>query len=129
MTPAAASDTGAIQINIVDGTRKPVGPKQDSLVRILDGSHKQVIAPWVTGPSILVKELPYHDNLDDRYTVFVHSKGYEDAAIYPVQLKQGGTVEANLMVLPKDPVFHFRPWAAMQGVDAHLLQLLTTGRT
>jgi len=24
MTPAAASNTGAIQINIVDGTRKPV---------------------------------------------------------------------------------------------------------
>lgn len=127
MTPAAAPNTGAIQINIVDGTRKPVGAKQESLVRILDGRKQQVIAPWVTGPSIRVTDLPYHDNLDDRFTVFVNSKGHEDAAIYPVQLKQGGTVTADLMVLPKNPKFHFRPWAAMQSADPQLLQLLTNG--
>jgi hypothetical protein len=127
MTPAVASSTGAIRINIVDGTRKPLGAKQDSLIRILDGRHQQVIAPWVTGPSIRVPDLPYRDNLDDRYTVFVHSKGYEDAAIYPVQLKQGGTVDTNLMVLRDKPLFHFRPWPDMQSIDPQLLQLLTNG--
>ena len=129
MMPAIAPNTGAIQINIVDGTRKPVGAEQDSLLRILDGRHQQVIAPWVKGPSIHVTDLPFHDNLDDRYTVFVHSKGHEDAAIYPVQLKRGGTVEADLMVLPNDPEFHFQPWADMQKADPQLLQLLTNGAT
>jgi len=127
MTPAAASDTGAIRINIVDGTRKPLGPKQDSLIRILDGRHQQVRAPWLTGSSGIVPDLEYHDNLDDRYTVFVHSKDHEDAAIYPVQLKQGGIVDADLMVLRDKPLFHFRPWPDMQFVDPQLLQLLTNG--
>jgi hypothetical protein len=119
MTPAAASSTGAIQINIVDGTRKPVAAKTGFPAPNLDGRHQQVIAPWVTGPSIHVADLPYHDNLDDRYTVFVYSKGHEDAAIYPVQLNRA-VPGGELMALPKNPKLHFRPWAAMQGVDKHL---------
>jgi hypothetical protein len=127
MMPATAPNTGSIQINIIDGTRQPIAADQDSLVRILDGSHKQVVAQWVTGPSIRVTGLEYHDNLDDLCTVFVYSKGYQDAAIYPVRLKQGQTVDANLMLIPKDCRFHFRPWDDIQSVDPGILQLLTNG--
>src|SRR5689334_2846195 len=127
MMPAKAPGTGAIQINIVDGTRRPIDPKHDLLLRILDGRRQQVASPWVNGPSIRVTDLPFHDNLDDRYTVFVHSKGYNDGAVFPVNLKQGSTVVTNIMLLPNDGEFHFRKWADMQSVDARLRQLLTNG--
>ena len=127
MMAGVAIETGAIQVNIVDGRRLPLAATQDSLLRILDGRNQQIIAPWVTGASIRVTDLPYHNNLFDRYTVICHSKGYEDAGIYPVHLKQGGTVNADLMVLPKDGAFHFRPWAEMQTGDPRILQLLTNG--
>ncbi len=127
MMPSLAPATGAIQINIVDGTRQPISQGRDSLLRILDGRHQQILAPWVNGPSVHVTDLPYHDNPDDRYTVFVHSKGYRDGAVYPVPLKQGGTVQANVMLLPDDGAFHFRKWADLQGADRRILQLLTNG--
>src|SRR6476619_2329655 len=127
MMPAEAPQTGAIQINIVDGTRQAIAADRDLLLRILDGRHQQIVAPWVSGPRIRVTDLPYHDNLDDRYTVFVHSKGYGDGAVYPVLLKRGATVDTNIMLLPDDGEFHFRKWTDLQGADARLLQLVTNG--
>jgi hypothetical protein len=127
MVPATAPDTGAIRIRIVDGTRRPLPGGTDTLVRILDGRHVQVRSHWITQSSVLEKDLPFHDNPDDRYTVFAHSKGYEDAAIFPVRLKEGGEVPADLMVLPNDPLFHFQPWDAVQSGDPRIAQLLTNG--
>ena len=127
MMPALAPDTGAIQVNIVDGSRQPLAADRDSLLRVLDGRHQQIIAPWVTGPSVHVTDLPYHDNPDDDYTVFVHSKGYNDGAVFPVPLKEGQTVTANVMLLPNDGEFHFQPWADIQSVDPRILQLLING--
>jgi hypothetical protein len=127
MMPALAPGKGAIQVKIVDGTRQPIPSGQDSLLRILDGRKQQIIAPWVTGSSVRVTDLPYHDSPDDNYTVFVHSKGFNDGAVFPVPLKEGATVNANVMLLPGDGAFHFRKWADLQSADARILKLLTNG--
>jgi hypothetical protein len=127
MMPALAPQTGAIQINIVDGARQPFPAGKDVLLRVLDGRHQQIVAQWVTGSSVHVTELPYHDNPDDNYTVFVHSKGYNDGAVFPVPLKERQTVDANVMLLPSDGEFHFRPWSDMQDLDPTVLQLLKNG--
>lgn len=127
MTPALAPNTGAIQVNIVDGTRQPFAAGRDSLLRILDGRHQQALSTWVSGPSIRVRDLTFHNSPDDNYTVFVHSKGYNDGAIYPVPLRERATVEANIMLIPGNGEFHFRRWADMQTGDPRILQLLTNG--
>ena len=127
MMPALAPQTGAIQINIVDGTRQPFAADKDVLLRVLDGRRQQIVARWVTGSSVHVTGLPFHDNLDDNYTVFVHSKGYNDGAVFPVALRERQTVTANVMLSPDDGEFHFRPWSDMQSVDSRILQLLTNG--
>jgi hypothetical protein len=129
MMPALAPQTGAILINIVDGTRQPFPADKDILLRVLDGRHQQILAQWVNGSSVHVTDLPYHDNPDDNYTVFAHSKGYNDGAVFPVPLKERQTVNANVMLVPGDGEFHFRPWADMQSVDARILQLLKNGVT
>jgi len=128
MMPAPAPDTGVIRINIVDGTRQPLAANKDSLVRILNGRKQQIAAPWITG-STKSFAVPFNDNLDDRYTVFVHSKGYNDGAIYPVIVSRGGIIDANIMLLPGDGEFHFRNWADVQKIDPRIRQLLTNGAT
>jgi hypothetical protein len=127
MMPKVEAGTGAILVRIVDGRRKSFAASRDSLLRILDGRKQQVVAPWVKGGAINVTGLPYHDNLDDRYTVFVHSKGYTDGAVFPVQLKERASVDANVMLLPEDGAFHFKKWADLKNTDARLMQLLTNG--
>jgi hypothetical protein len=127
MMPKVAPGTGAIQLRIVDGRRRALTASRDSLLRILDGRKQQVLAPWIKGSSVTITDLPYHDNLDDRYTVFVHSKGYTDGAIYPVQIKERGVVDANVMLLPADGEFHFKKWTDLKNTDARLMQLLTNG--
>jgi hypothetical protein len=127
MMPKVAAGTGAIRLKIVDGRRRALPANRDSLLRILDGRKQQILAPWVKGSSVAVTDLPYHDNLDDRYTVFVHSKGYTDGAVFPVQLKERATVDANVMLLPEDGEFHFRKFPDLKNVDPKLTQLLTNG--
>jgi hypothetical protein len=79
----AAQATGSIRLNVVDGTRQAVSDGLEFLVRILDGSKRQVASKFVKGPTSSIVGLPYHDNFDDWYTIIVHADGYQDTGIYP----------------------------------------------
>lgn len=118
--------TGSIRLNIVDGTRNPIPATTTLLLRILDGSKRQVATKWVQGPTIPILGLPFHDNPDDWYTIIIHADGYEDAGLYPVRLRGGHLIDAYAMLLPKDGVFHFLPVASIQA-DPRLYQFIANG--
>jgi len=93
--------TGTIRLNVVDGTRRSISDDLEFLVRILDGSKRQVASKFVKGPTIPIMGLPYHDNFDDWYTIIVHADGYQDAGIYPVRLLSGRLIDAYAMLIPQ----------------------------
>lgn len=124
MTPG--QPTGSIRLNVVDGTRRPVKGGLQFLVRVLNGSKKQVAAQFVQGPVVPIVGLPYYDNLDDWYTIIVHADGYQDAGVYPVRLKVGTLLDACVMLVPNDAAFHFPPIESIQP-DPMLYQLLANG--
>src|SRR5690242_8375119 len=115
--------TGSIRLNVADGTRQPIKENLQFLLRVLNGSKKQVAAKFVQGPVVPIVGLPYHDNLDDWYTIIVHADGYQDAGVYPVKLKVGTLLDAYVMLVPNDAAFHFPPIETIQA-DPALYQLL-----
>lgn len=117
---------GSIRLNVVDGTRQPVSNELQSLVRVLDGSKRQVATKWVKGPVIPILGLPYHDYFDDWYTIIVHSDGYQDTGIYPVKLMSGRLIDAYVMLIPNDGNFRFRPFDVIR-TDPKLCQLISNG--
>jgi hypothetical protein len=99
--------TGAIQINIYDGTRQRLQSTQEVLVRVIDGNQKEVVVKFLKGGSIRVENLEFHDNFGDRYTVLVSSKGFKQAGYFPVKLRRGDTVPVDLMLLPNNYRLNF----------------------
>jgi hypothetical protein len=97
------------------------------LLRILDGRKRQVKVHSTRSSLVAFKDLPFHDNPDDNYTVFAACSGFKDSAVFPVPLKNGAMVDANLMLIPSAGAFHFRKWNDMQSADQGLLQLLING--
>ena len=126
MTPAAAASTGTIRLNIVNGSREPVPDDLSMLVRVLDGSKRQVATKFVNGSVVPILGLPFHDNADDWYTIVVHADGYEDAGIFPVRLQLGRLLDAWVMLVPKSGNFHFPPIETIQA-DKLLYPLLANG--
>lgn len=121
-----SDETGAIRLDIVNGSREPVPDNLELLLRVLDGRKQQVISKWVKGGDISITGLPYHASPVDWYTVIVHADGYQDAAIYPVRLAAGTQVEADLMIIPNDASFEFQPIRTIQA-DPKLYQLIANG--
>jgi hypothetical protein len=118
--------TGTIRLNVVDGTRKSISDDLEFLVRILDGSKRQVASKFVKGPTIPIMGLPYHDNSDDWYTIIVHADGYQDAGIYPVRLMSGRLIDAYVMLIRNDGNFRFGPIDAIRN-DPRLYPLISNG--
>jgi hypothetical protein len=118
--------TGTIRLNVVDGTRKSISDDLEFLVRILDGSKRQVASKFVKGPTIPIMGLPYHDNSDDWYTIIVHADGYQDAGIFPVRLMSGRLIDAYVMLIPHDGSFRFRPFDEIKR-DSLLYPLIANG--
>src|SRR3954451_8219817 len=105
-TRSSAEPTSQIRLRLFDGTRQPIAPNRKYLVRILDGRQHELIAKDFKGPEKLF-DVPFHDNLDDRYCVLVSAKDCADVGFYPVVIAQGASVIVDLMLIPKSAEFNF----------------------
>lgn len=128
MTPEPAKEAGSIMLSIVDGARQALPDGTSILVRVTDGRKRAICSPWVEHSTVHLPGLPWHGDNDDLYTLFVHAKGYDDAAVYPVRLQRGTLVNAALMLVRENGGFHFQPLASWQG-DQRLFQLIANGAT
>ncbi len=94
-------------MRLFNGERQPIAQDCSYLLRILDGSHEQVYSQDLKGMAGVRVAVPLHDNLDDRYTVLVSSKGCADAGFYPVIVTAAGDAVVDLMIVRKPAVFDF----------------------
>jgi hypothetical protein len=106
--------TGQIQLNVVNGRRKPFDKKAELLVTARDGTQKTAIRRFVDGSETIDPfELEVNDNLADRYTVLVSTKGHTDGGFTPVTIKAGHTEPLDLMLVPRTMDFQFEPVAKL----------------
>jgi hypothetical protein len=123
-----AEAVGTIHVSIVDGRRRPLPKSKRVLLRILDGRRRELRCCWLNGCEIDVPDLPFHDNLDDRYTVIVHADGYKDSGIYPVRIAAGKTVGASIMLIPDDAAFHFQTYRTLKTRAPRIARLIDEDR-
>lgn len=101
-----AAPSGVITLRLFDGGRRPFAAGRKYLVRILDGSQRELLARDFSKPEMAF-EVPVHDNLDDRYTVLVSASHVRDAGFHPVLVKRDVRVAVDLMLIPKPHAFDF----------------------
>lgn len=75
----AAPCASTLQINVFDGTRRPLASATSVLYRVIDGNQRQVLAIEKKVPSLTVTGLTFFDNFGDNYTAIVFSDGYHQA--------------------------------------------------
>ena len=119
--------TASLMVNVFDGTRQPVSSAVDLLVRLIDGDRNTVSDRTLKGPNIHFTRLPFHDNLQDNYTVLVWAKDHVQAGLTPVRVSPQVAQSVDLMLLPKDAGFNFHAatWSALEQTHPRLVELLS----
>lgn len=100
------AQSSSLQVNVFDGRRQLLSPATNVLYRVIDGNQKQLHAENHKTPSLSLN-LPFYNNLGDRYTVIVSASGYRQAGFSPVKLSPALATELDLMLIPNDPHFNF----------------------
>ena len=115
-------------VRVFNGARQPIDPGVNLLITLRDGFQNQVFRDYRKGPTIEF-DLPFHNNLQDNYTVIVSAKGYRDAGFTPVKVSQTIQQVVDLMLIPKKIKFNFTgaAWATLQGSHPQLYALLSQG--
>src|SRR5437870_13685916 len=86
-------------IRVFNGARKPIDPSVNLLITLRDGFQNQVFRDYKKGSPIEFG-VPFHNNLQDNYTVIVSAKGYRDAGFTPVKVSQTVQQVVDLMLIP-----------------------------
>jgi len=95
-----------LRLRIFDGSRKAFAEPADFLVTITDGNRTQHVRDYFKSNDKTF-DLPFFDNLGDRYTVVVWAQGYKQAGFVPVILSDAYDKILDIMLVPDDPGFNF----------------------
>ena len=131
-TSQNGDETGSILINIVDGTRQPLGQGIPWSATIRDGRPPD---QWKTlnidgsGPAELVKGLNYFNNFFDNYTVLLSANHYENTGWRPVAISPAKPTIVDLMLLPKDGRLNFSgaTWDSVRSLRPRFAEILSAG--
>jgi hypothetical protein len=128
------SQSGSIQIRLVDGSRNPIPATTQWFVTIHDGRSPddwRKIDINGTGPAVLVTDLHYFNNLFDAYTVLVNAKGHQMAGWFPVHIAPSRPVTVDLMLLEKNAHLNFSgaSWDQLNSLRPRFAQILSIGST
>jgi hypothetical protein len=104
--PGAAARACSITVNIFDGTRQPIAATTNVLYTLIDGNQKIVYRDF-NRMSSFSREVPYHANFGDSYSVIAFADGYEQAGFFPVKAAPNAPQHVDLMLLPKNASFNF----------------------
>jgi hypothetical protein len=117
-----------INLNLFDGTRKPLAANTEVLIRIIDGNQKQLFADFRKGASLQFN-VPFYGNFGDQYTVIVSADRYVQAGFQPVKLTPALPRTVDLMLLPKDGDYNFfdAKWTVLGETHPVLRNLLAHG--
>ena len=116
-------DTGRIQLQVVDGRRKPFDKETRLLITARDGLQNTVVRRFVNGSSIELTDLPVRGNVADRYTVLISTKDHADGGFTPLTITTGSAQSLELMLVPRTKDFVFDSFGQL-GTRPDLLSLL-----
>ena len=113
--PSVSSRTCSIAVNVFDGTRQRIPATTNVLYTLIDGNQKIVFRDFERGPRFQ-REVPFHDNFGDIYSVIAFADGYDQSGFHPVKAAPNAPQEVDLMLLHKDASFNFSgaQWADIQ---------------
>jgi len=125
----ARPDRCSIRVQVFDGTRQLFATGIRLLIRIRDGTQKELVSDFYKKPSILFEGLPFYNNLGDNYAALVSADGYDQAGFYPVHVSPTLIQPVDLMLLPKRRRYNFESvqWINLGESDPKLVEILTAG--
>jgi hypothetical protein len=117
--------TSRLTVYVYDGTRRLLTGRP-ILFYIRDGFGRMLVQQkeFPSGQSF---DVPFHDNLGDNHTVVVHADGYGTTGFMPVHCAPELPQRLDLMLLPDNPGFTFRPWDEIAASQPLIYGLLTHG--
>ena len=120
--------TATILINLYDGTRQLLPASANVLLRIIDGDQRSVFADFVKGPTIRAT-VPFHDNLQDMYTVLASADGYIQTGFHPVNVSPKIIRTVFLMLLPRRTRWDFSQaqWDVLKKTHPEYIKLFMQG--
>jgi hypothetical protein len=95
-----------LQLRIFDGTRQLFSAPAKFLVTITDGNRTRQIRDYYEANDITF-DLPFFDNLGDKYTVVVWAEGWKQAGFAPVILSDEYMKTVDIMLISDEPGFSF----------------------
>ncbi len=113
--------TGKIVVALYDGSRAPVAPAFNSLLRILDGDRQTVLTKDIAGGVFAVQDILPFGNARDNYAVLASAPGYSQAGFFPVKVKAGVAQTVPLMLVKTDASYAFDKWKSLPDSVAKLL--------
>ena len=95
-----------LRLRAFDGTRRLFSATVPFLITITDGNRTQHIRNYYQANDITF-DLPFFNNLGDRYSVVVWAKGYKQAGFAPVVLSDHYLKTIDIMLVADSPGFSF----------------------
>ncbi len=120
--------TAPLMVRVFNGAREVMPEGLRILYRCIDGNHKQQLSRFSQKP-VLRTEVPFSDNLADRYTVIVSAKDHLQTGFTPILVQPGVVQFADLMLLPRNNTFSFSRarWDKLSETHPHLIEILSQG--
>lgn len=122
------ADTAQLTLNVFDGTRRLIDDSLNLLITIRDGAQQQYFRDYLKGPSVNFN-VPFNNNLADRYAVIVYADNHVQAGFFPVQVSKNHPTVLDLMLLPKHADFDFTEasWANLEANHNLIFSMLSSG--
>jgi hypothetical protein len=120
-------DTSALKVNVFDGSRQPLGTDQKILFTITDGNARQLVRDYYRSGTTF--DVPFYNNLGDRYTVLAFVDGSDQAGFTPVNCSADTPQSVDLMLLRKSATFNFASarWDDLATANPLLSRILAHG--
>src|SRR5438270_2294991 len=103
---SSTRNKASILLGVFDGKRQPMPDGTELLIRISDGSQRQLENGFFEKSSLRF-EVPFSDNFKDKFTVLVTCKGYRDVGFFPVKVSPDAPALVDLMLAPKEAKYKF----------------------
>lgn len=103
------ADTTTLQVNLFDGTRRPVDPEIEPFIQVFDGDNpsKKLVDSFKKANRVVFPNLPFSHNFADNFRVTATANNHFDAGFVPVKMSKDQTRVLDLMLLPRDYEFRF----------------------
>lgn len=117
-----------LSLNVFDGRRQPIRPEVNMLIKLVDGTQKQIYWGHQYGPSVSFS-VPFYNNFGDNYTVIVSANDHQQAGFHPVRVDKDEEQTLYLMLLPDDTSFDFSAatWEALGDTHSELRDFFAAG--